>query len=791
MGIGNVGPHLLPREDCDTYLSEDGGITWKAVLEHPHKYEFGDMGGIIVAIRDDGYAVSHFLTRGDFEANLRPEALFSDPESTSQKFLLFVREDSTFYGHHLDLTRIFDRKCERNDDNLDRSDFEKWYARNLRNNPDCLMGVKTWYWRRKGNAECMVQESFKDPVSVDVVCPCTDEDFECDYNYVLKDGVCVLEGKEIMPSECKKEGDTYLGSSGYRKIPDNQCDRDKGLKKDEPKTKTCTAEAIPTDIKHSVTKFEVPMGTGFQYFLHSSVIMFLTESRQAWRSTDDGSTWTRVMPDAGKFEGLFIHDENEKLAYLFTREALFVSHNRGETFERRELPAPPNSFNFPLVDFHPDSNKNDWLLYLGQKPGECHTTLYRTQDAGRNWAEVDTWVNKAVYASHRTYDMPDHGIFSMAWKKPLPLGSCQDELEQTDANPLQMVYMLDSDSNRVVHFDFVTQFYVVEKFLVVAVEKANNFILHVSLDGKNYAQAEFPPNIRVDKNSFTVLQSTTGSIVVDVAKSNVQGKEHGSLFKSNSNGAYFSLQLEGTNRNEYMFVDWEKIGGIEGVILANKVINTKTMGKDGGKHIQTVVSFNDGSSWEPIRAPTGSNCDDVNDCHLHLHSVTDYDGPGAVFSASSSVGLVMGVGNVGKYLLPRESCQTYLSRDAGRTWRKVYDSDSVYEFGDEGGVLVLADRSKSTQEAMFSYDFGTTWQKTVFSETPVLIHSVTTEPTSSISKITVTGFPAGGDAEFIISTLDFSARRQCVFDKGNKEKNDFEKWSPFEDADDRCILGQD
>ncbi|KAG0326544.1 vacuolar protein sorting/targeting protein PEP1, partial [Podila humilis] len=322
-------------------------------------------------------------------------------------------------------------------------------------------------------------------------------------------------------------------------------------------------------------------------------------------------------------------------------------------------------------------------------------------------------------------------------------------------------------------------------------EKSNNFVLHVSLDGKNYHQAVFPPNIRVDKNSFTVLQSSTGSIVVDVAKTSVKGREHGALFKSNSNGTYFSLQLDNSNRNEDMYVDWEKIGGIEGVILANKVANTKSLGRDGEKHVETVVSFNDGSSWEPIKAPDGSGCDDSADCHLHLHSVTDYDGPGSVFSASSSVGLVLGVGNVGKYLLPRASCQTYLSRDAGKTWKKVHDHDTVYEFGDEGGVLVLADRAAPTTEAMFSYDFGSTWKKAAFSDTPILIQSVTTEPTSSISKITITGIQTGGDTQFVISTLDFSQRRDCVFDKGNKEKNDFEKWSPFENEDDRCILGQD
>lgn len=412
-----------------------------------------------------------YRNKMDLEENMRPEALFSDPESTSQKFLLFARNRDTSYAYHLDLTNIFDRKCERNDNNEGRSDFEKWYARKLGNNPDCLMGAKTWYWRRKANAECMVQETFKDPSSTDEICPCTDEDFECDYinNYVLRDGNCVLEGKERMPITCKKEGDTYLGSSGYSLVSGNKCDREKGIKKDESKERKCTAESIPSDITHSVTKFETPMGTEFKYFLRSDVVMFLTKSSQAWRSDDDGSTWKRVLPDAGKFIGLFLHDENEKLAYLFTKDALYVTHNRGETWDRRDLPSPPNTLDYPLVDFHPDGDKNDWLLYLGQKSGECWTTLYRTKDAGRNWAPVDTWVNKAVYASHREYDMPDHGIFSMAWKKPLPRGSCQNDLESTDANPLQMVYMLDSDSNRLVHFDYVTQFYVVKKFLIVAV----------------------------------------------------------------------------------------------------------------------------------------------------------------------------------------------------------------------------------------------------------------------------------------------------------------------------------
>ncbi|KAF9130105.1 vacuolar protein sorting/targeting protein PEP1 [Mortierella sp. GBA39] len=799
MGVGNVGPYLLPWYECDTYLSEDGGLTWKAALEHPHKYEFGDQGGLIVAVRDDDTPISYFqysADRGqtwrkyDLDENIRPGALISDPESTSQKFMLFQRPADKFVGYHLDLSNVYSRTCELNADNVDRSDFEKWYARNLRNQPDCLMGVKSWYWRRKANAECMVRESFKDPRKTDEVCPCTDEDFECDFNYVLTNGECVLAGKELMPEgSCKKEGDSYLGSSGYRKVPGNSCDSEHGLKKDEPKTKTCTAQAVPTDITHSVTKFDAPMQGGFQYFPDTSVSMFLSESKQVWRSTDDGSTWKRVLPDAGRFIGIFIHDVNNKLAYLFTTKEMYVTHNAGESFDKRELPVPPNKFGFPLIDFHPDTDKNDWMLYLGQGENDCFTSLYRTQNAGKNWALVDTWVDKAVYASHRKLDMPDHGIFSMSWKKPMPEKACQDEVYSNDANPLQMIYRLDADKQQRVLFTNVVQFYVVENFLAVAVEESRDFILHVSTNGYNFAQAHFPPNIRVDKNGFTVLQSTTGALMVDVAKSSAVNREHGRLFKSNSNGTFFSLQLDNTNRNERQLVDWEKIGGIDGVVLANQLTNPGTMAKDGKKYIRSLISFNDGAVWNPLRAPQG-DCND-NDCSLHLHSVTDYDGPGAVFSAPSSVGLVLGVGNTGKYLLPLENAATYLSRDAGKTWRKVSDTRTLYEFGDEGGVIVMVDPTAPTQEVSFSYDFGSTWQKASFADAPVMIRTLTTEPTSHTSKISITGAFANGDRDPIISTLDFSGRRECVMDKGNKDKSDFEKWSPFDGEDDRCILGQD
>ncbi len=71
--------------------------------------------------------------------NIRARGLSTVQDSTSQKFLLLgqvSRQDSTSEGRYvslfLDFAPMNRRKCGDND-------FEKWYARTIKNN-ECLMG---------------------------------------------------------------------------------------------------------------------------------------------------------------------------------------------------------------------------------------------------------------------------------------------------------------------------------------------------------------------------------------------------------------------------------------------------------------------------------------------------------------------------------------------------------------------------------------------------------------------------------------------------------------------------
>lgn len=73
-----------------------------------------------------------------------------------------------------------------------------------------------------------------------------------------------------------------------------------------------------------------------------------------------------------------------------------------------------------------------------------------------------------------------------------------------------------------------------------------------------------------------------------------------------------------------------------------------------------------------------------------MHSVSSKMRFGPFYTTDNSIGLVMGTGNVGKYLSNRpDQVNTYLSRDAGLSWYEVKKGSHIYEFGDHGGLVLM------------------------------------------------------------------------------------------------------
>lgn len=69
----------------------------------------------------------------------------------------------------------------------------------------------------------------------------------------------------------------------------------------------------------------------------------------------------------------------------------------------------------------------------------------------------------------------------------------------------------------------------------------------------------------------------------------------------------------------------------------------------------------------------------------------------------------MGVGSIGKQLSPYEECDTFLSIDAGLTWRMVRRQAHMYEFGDSGSIILAVNDEEMTDTVNYSTDFGYTW----------------------------------------------------------------------------------
>ncbi len=120
-------------------------------------------------------------------------------------------------------------------------------------------------------------------------------------------------------------------------------------------------------------------------------------------------------------------------------------------------------------------------------------------------------------------------------------------------------------------------------------------LLYVSVDTKTWAKAQFPhaSSAKLRENAYTVVESTTHSLAVDVI---LQDQSTiGTLFVSNSNGTFFIESLKDTNRNEIGYVDYENLYGIEGVGLANIVSNAKEVeSRRENKKLQSRITFDDG-----------------------------------------------------------------------------------------------------------------------------------------------------------------------------------------------------
>ncbi|CAE7505032.1 VPS10 [Symbiodinium microadriaticum] len=383
------------------------------------------------------------------------------------------------------------------------------------------------------------------------------------------------------------------------------------------------------------------------------------------------------------------------------------------------------------------------------------------------------------------------------------------------------------------------KFVISEQYILVAQVKdvtAQTVNLKVSTDGSTFQQAALPTEL--EEKSYTVLDASEGMVVLHVN----HGNGLGNIYVSDELGTGYVLSLE-HNVGLQGHAAFEKVTNLNGIYFANVWAATeksagnidptashewldhadyqlgddstqaqaersirylkarpgeatarqlhRRLASNSSMSIRSRISFDAGGNWLPLRPPgkdsSGGNIScQPGLCALHLHDATFQDKFVPFYSYDKAVGIIMGVGNVGPQLsFEPQDANTYLSRDGGYLWQEVKKGVHIYEFGNHGAVLVMADILAATDEIIYSLDEGNSW-KTVHLSSKMNVTNILIEPRAISTKFLAYGTVGGAG---VVQFLDFDAMGwlPCKKPEEPGSQSDYEVWSP--EFGGLCLLG--
>ena len=827
LGVGNVGKYLDHSVDnLKTFLSRDGGVTWKKINDKPTVFAFGDIGNILVTADVDleyfltgklehaTDSFSYSLDQGEswnefkLDDHFIPLFFVNNIDNTDKVFILNgiwkenpdqPEQNSILYT--IDFSETYDRTCSDND-------MEEWLARvnPVTNEQSCIFGHSEKFSRRKANADCFVNRNFRDIEVIETPCACTNEDAECNFGFNLDENKDCQPDLNVLQTYCIDDPNLKEMKLSKTIIPEgNICQGGFKPPVDDYVLK-CKDMDLSDDSKVSI-EFN-SFGEHILYYqyleqnatsseLQDETLIVLTASRKAYISFDSLSF--NLLADEN-FIYIFTNSYFPDSFYLISDSGeIFTSTNRGKLIKEAKLPHVSKGYSSYSMNF--DKSSRDTYILVSNvdcdSANNCKSYASVTEDNGETFNDLISDVVNCVFAE---------SIFNA-------------ELS-SDVNPLQIIcsqkvpdqpyYRLISSSDSfnsepIVHFEKIIGFAMTgDQYLVVATLNDNNddqsLIAYVTVDGQNYAEMKFPAETNLNaQTAYTILDVNSNELFLHLTVNDSPNHEYGSLLKANYNGTLLTTLSDFVNRNREAFVDFEYSQNLEGLIITNVLINP--IEKDD-KKLVSHISHNDGATWSLLPPPSkDSNGNNINckGCSLHLHSFTErLDPMRDSFSSGSAVGLMFGLGNVGTSLLPieDENLSLFFTKDAGITWVEIAKGNYIWEFGDHGSILVIVETRKQTNKFKYSLDYGNSWVEKQFTadDTTYLVEDIATVPSDdSLKFILITKDNKNLNNIF---TLDFTAiyPRQCNL-PSEKEKildSDFEFFTPkHPNLKDSCLFGHE
>ncbi|XP_067166650.1 sortilin isoform X1 [Apteryx mantelli] len=441
---------------------------------------------------------------------------------------------------------------------------------------------------------------------------------------------------------------------------------------------------------------------------------------------------------------------------------IFRSSDFAKNFVQTDLPFHP----LVQILYHPQNS--DYLLALSADNG-----LWVSRDFGEQWEEIHKAVCLAKWGANDT-------IFFTTYLN----SSCK-----ADLGLLELKKTSNFGKTFKVIGTKIYSFGLGGRFLFASVmtEKGNTRRIHVSLDqGETWNMAQLPS---VGHEQFySILAANEDLVFMHVDEPGDTG--FGTIYTSDDRGIVYSKSLE---RHLYTTTggetDFTNVTSLRGIYI------TSVLSEDNS--IQSVITFDRGGEWVPLRKPKNTTCDSTaknkEECSLHIHASYSISQklnvPMVPLSEPNAVGIIIAHGSVGGAISVM-SPDVYISDDGGYTWARMLEGPHYYAILDSGGLIVAVEHTSQPINVIeFSTDEGQCWYKYTFSKDPIFFTGLASEPGARSMNVSIWGFRGNFlSRKWVSYTIDFSEllSRTC-------EDKDYTIWlahsSDPSDPSDGCILG--
>uniref|UniRef100_A0A8C3HEW2 Sortilin 1 n=1 Tax=Chrysemys picta bellii TaxID=8478 RepID=A0A8C3HEW2_CHRPI len=415
---------------------------------------------------------------------------------------------------------------------------------------------------------------------------------------------------------------------------------------------------------------------------------------------------------------------------------IFRSSDYAKNFAQTDLPFQPQS----QVIYHPQNS--DSLLVLSTE-----NSLWVSRNFGEKWEEI----HKAVCLLKKTND------FGKSFK---------------------------TIGNKIYSFGLGGRFLFTS---VVLAFQGNTRRIHVSTDqGETWNMAQLPSVGQ--EQFFSILAANEDMVFMHVDDPGDTGC--GTIYTSDDRGLIYSKSLE---RHLYTGIgsetDFTNVTSLRGVYI------TSVLSED--RSIQSVITFDQGGEWLPLRTPVNAKCNSTaknkEECSLYIYALygisLNHNVPMLPLSEPNVVGIVIAHGSVGD-AISVVSPDVYISDDGGYTWARVLEGPHHYAILDSGGIIVAIEHSLEPINVIkFSTDEGQCWHKYTFSKEPIYFTGLASEPGARSMNVSLWGYRDSVlPRKWVSYTIDFShlLSRNC-------EDNDYTIWlahsSEPGSRTDGCVLG--